>query len=141
MSESEDVRQERRRIEWDYAKLYAKEGDYSKLIKLLRAHHQPGEDPDLGFIADLLEGHFKKSAGRPPDGKILAGLKELQAAQVVHKIIETKGLTVEEAVATAKDTLPMSESAIKKRYYGRLNKGLLGKPSKAKSPSKKRSIK
>ena len=99
------------------AQIHAQRGDNSKMIALLRKLDKREEIPDLGFIADLLEGKFNKTAGRPADGKILAGVKTLYAAQVVRDLIEKEGMTVEAAVEVASEVLSMSESAVKKHYF------------------------
>ncbi len=115
MSESEEDRDRRwLEIEVD-AQMYVQRGDNSKMVALLRQLYLPGEVPDLSFIADLLENKSKKPAGRPADGKILAGVKMQRAGLTVRGFIN-QGLTVEVAVAKASEVLSISEGSIKKRY-------------------------
>lgn len=125
MNEDEDheqrVRQMEVEMEFD-AQLHAKRGDNSKMIALLRKLHKQEEIPDLCFIADLLEGKYKKPAGRPAESKILAGLKMQGAAQVVRDLIEKKGMTIDRAVVAASEKLFMSESSVKKHYYQQLKR-------------------
>lgn len=101
---------------WQEAESLAKDGDTRKLVELLRSQYVPYEVPDLWFLADLLEGKFKKSKGRPSRNKISAGLDQRLAAEAVAHIITTQKVSVEEAVSQAAKVLPMSESLIKQHY-------------------------
>lgn len=100
---------------WQEAEALAIEGDNSKLIKLLRQLYRPYEIPDLWFLANLLEGKFSKTQGRPFKSKISAGLDQHYAAEAVSHIV-AQNVSVEEAVSQVAAILPMSESSIKKHY-------------------------
>jgi hypothetical protein len=103
-------------VKWQAAERLAQDGDTSALIKILRDLYLPYEVPDLWFIADLLEGKFRKAKGRPSKKPINAGLDQLLAAETVLYILRDECTTQEKAFAKAAELLPMSESAIKQHY-------------------------
>ena len=125
MSETDENSQRLLQEEEEVAKMYARRGDSSKIVALLRKLHRPYEIPDLWFIADLLEEKPKKRAGRPANERTVSGLKAQRAALAVHTLIINRGLTVELAVEEASKELSMSESAVKQTYYKCLNGGMI----------------
>lgn len=111
--------------EWKDAEVLARNGDSTKLITMLRKLHQPYEVPDLWFLADLIEGNFNRTKGRPSRKKIRSGVDQRLAAEIVAHIIHEKKVTIEVAVEEAAKVLAMSESAIKKHYIALKDQKLL----------------
>lgn len=106
--------------EWNDAVLILKVyNDNTALVNVLRKihDHEPYGIPDLSFLADLLEGKFAKSKGRPKEFKIVTGLKQTHAKETVSSLMSKDNLSLEEALVKASDILLMSESKIKKLIY------------------------
>ena len=99
------------------AQIHAQRGDNTKMIALLRKLDKREEMPDLSFIADVLEGKYKKTGGRPTDWKILAGLKARRIARSVYKLIHKQGMTVEVAVEVVCGLTGLGETTVKGHYY------------------------
>lgn len=115
------------REEWDKAESKAQAGDNSDVVKMLRELHLQYEIdiPNLWFLADLIEGKFKKVKGRPSNNKINAGLKQRLAAETAAYILDKEKVTQEDAFERAAKILPMSESAIKKHYVNLKDENLI----------------
>jgi hypothetical protein len=61
--------------------------DQSAIVDFLRKFHDHYETPDLNFLADLLDGKFKRKKGGQQENKIVAGIKQTQAANTVAALI------------------------------------------------------
>ena len=75
----------------------------SLVIQMLRKLYAPYETntPDLWFLADLIDGKFKKTKGRPRGKKTVAGIKQRLAAETVAFILDKEKVTQEDAFERA----------------------------------------
>lgn len=133
MTMSDDDREMDQLDSWNQAERKAAAGDFAELAMLLRyfsihPNEQTHEVPNLSFVADILVGKFDRTAGRPTDSKILAGVKKIRGALLVHEFIENQNMSLENAVTQAALVVLMSESAIKKHYLDCKRHGLLKPP-------------
>jgi hypothetical protein len=117
--------------EWDEAvQLFriSKNNDKSEIIDWLRKYHDPFENPDLAFLADLLDDKQKRKRGGQKEGKIISGLKQARASNTISELMAVENITLEVAVEKAADSLAemarkkgdkppkLSESTLKKKY-------------------------
>lgn len=91
------------RNDWNVAESSARAGDNSLVIQMLRKLYAPYETdtPDLWFLADLIDGKFKKTKGRPRGKKTVAGIKQRLAAETVAFILDKEKVTQEDAFERA----------------------------------------